>query len=73
MPAVVFVMMTLPPCVPIDRRNETTSHPIAGASPPPSDVVPQAPNTQVTKMITTSTMAITGTGDWPYWKLPIRP
>ena len=72
-PAAVAVMITLPPDRAIARMNDATIQPTAGRSPAPNVPIPQPQATHVTKMTTTRTIAISGAGDWPYWKLPIRP
>jgi hypothetical protein len=72
-PAAVLVMRTLPLGLPIARKNVIRIQPTAGSRPAPNVPMPAPDPTQVRKMTTTRRTATHGAGDWPYWKLPIRP
>jgi hypothetical protein len=64
-------MITLPFDRGIASRNAVMIQPTAGSSPAANVPTPQPHATQVAKMTTARMMAIRGTGDCPYWKLPI--
>jgi hypothetical protein len=69
-PAVVAVIRTLPPEVPLPSTKAARNQPAAGASPPSGRRIPQPPSTHEQKMATSNPIAASGTGPELYQKTP---